>query len=171
MRIRQTCKVFLERNVFVGDFGPVASGFITRWRAFHIRIRGTAASAKSATVRRSPRTRSGSSAVGAATQHAKIAGYDVVARALLAFLILPFARLNAAFDVNQRTLLQILLGNFRLFAPHRDLVPFGALLTLTVLVLVRFVRRERKIGDGLPASGKAGFRIAPEAPHENHFVD
>src|SRR5712692_7986961 len=80
----------LEGNVFVGDFGAAA---------------GVAASSCSGTC---------CGAFGASTEHAKIIGDDFKAGALLAFLILPFAGLDAAFDKDERALLQILLRDFRL---------------------------------------------------------
>src|SRR5260370_37659928 len=79
------------------------------------------------------------SAFGAATEHAKIVGDDFKTGALLAFFVLPFAGLDAALDENQRTLLEILLCDFSLFAPDDDLVPLGALLAPAVLVFVRLV--------------------------------
>src|SRR6266436_4847483 len=93
------------------------------------------------------------SACGTATQHAEVAGDDFKTGALLAFFVLPFAGLDAAFDEDQRTLLQILLGDFSLFAPHNNLVPLGALLALAVFVFVRFIRGDGEICDSLAAAG------------------
>src|SRR6266568_541797 len=99
-------------------------------------------------------------AFGASTEHAKIVGDDFKTSAFLAFLILPFAGLDAALDKDERALLQILLRDFRLFTPDHDLVPFGALLALAIAVFVSFIGRERKIGHGLAATGVARFGIA-----------
>src|SRR6266566_3909955 len=107
---------------------------------------------------------------GAATQHAEVIGHDFKTGALLAFLVLPFAGLDAALDEDQRTLLEILLSDFGLFAPHDDLVPLGALLALTVFVFVRFVGGERKICDRLAAAGVARFGIAAQTADENHLI-
>jgi hypothetical protein len=73
--------------------------------------------------------------------------------------------LNAPFDENQRTLLQIFLGDLRLFAPHDDLVPLGALLAFAVAVFVSLIRGDGKIGNRLTATCEPRLRIAPEAPN------
>src|ERR1700693_3071177 len=87
--------------------------------------------------------------VTATAKHAEVTGHNLKAGALLAFLVLPFAGLNAAFDEDQRTLFEVLLGNFGLLAPHDNLVPLGAFLAFTVFILVGFVRGYREIGYGL----------------------
>src|SRR5260370_10055156 len=162
----------LEGNVFVGDFGAAAgvaatTASIVRWSSLvEVCAAGAgpcaAASSCSGTC---------CGALRASTEHAKIVGDDFKAGALLAFLILPFAGLDAAFDKDERALLQILLRNFRLFTPDHDLVPFGALLALAIAVFVSFIGRERKIGHGLPATGVARFRIATQTADENAFID
>src|SRR6266704_1263678 len=111
------------------------------------------------------------SAFGAASQHAEVIGDDFKTGALLAFLVLPFAGLDAALDEDQRTLLEILLSDFGLFAPHDDLVPLGALLALTVFVFVRFVGGERKICDRLAAAGVVCFGITAQSAEENDLGD
>jgi len=88
----------------------------------------------------------------------------------LAFFVLPFARLDAAFDENERALLQVLLGDFGLLAPDDDFVPFGALLAFPVFVFVRLIGGDGKIGDGLAPAGVAGFWIAAQAAYENDFI-
>ena len=112
-----------------------------------------------------------SSAVGSASEHTEIIGDDLEAGALLAFLILPFTGLNAPFDEDQRTFLQILLRNLGLFAPHNDLVPLGALLAFAALVLIGFISGQRKIGYRLAAARITRFRIPAQSPDENYFVD
>src|SRR6266481_5858045 len=66
----------LERDILVGDFGSGAGscGFV---------VAGAACGA-----------------IGASAQHAEIIGDDVVAGALLAFLVLPLARLDAPLNEN-----------------------------------------------------------------------
>jgi hypothetical protein len=49
-------------------------------------------------------------------------------------------------------------------------VPFGTLLAFAILVFVRLIRGDGKIGDGLAAAGIASFWIAAKAADENHFV-
>src|SRR5208282_963296 len=150
-------EVELEGDVFVGDFwagGAGAHGFFGGSGVIEVFGAGGAGTGG---------TSASGHAFGAATEHAEIAGDDFKAGALLAFLILPLAGLDAAFDENERALLQILLGDFCLFAPNNNLVPFGALLTLAIAVFVGFVGGKGKIGDGLPAGGEARFGIAAEA--------
>src|SRR6266480_162280 len=162
----------LERNIFVGNFRTAAGRSATSVAtvrilsrcdmAFHVIAAGTRCCAATA---------ASCSAFGAATQHAEVADNDFKAGALLAFLVLPFAGLDAAFDEDQRALLEILLGDFGLFAPDDDLVPLGALLALPVFVFVRLIRGHGKICDGLAAAGVARFWIAAQTADENDFVD
>ena len=92
----------LEGDVFVGDFG--AGGWAsTTTEAFFgggglikvIAAPGCGACTASA----------GCSAFGAAAEHAEVGGDNLEAGALLAFLVLPFAGLDAAFDKNEGALL------------------------------------------------------------------
>src|SRR6266705_1612836 len=160
----------LEGNVFVGDFGAAAgvgatTASIVRWSSLiEVFGAGTCAAASSC---------SGTccGAFGASTEHAKIVGDDFKTGAFLAFLILPFAGLDAALDKDERALLQILLRDFRLFTPDHDLVPFGALLALAIAVFVSFIGRERKIGDSLATTGVARFGIATQTADEDNFID
>jgi len=80
-------------------------------------------------------------AFGAAAEHSEVVGHDFEAGTLLAFLVLPFAGLDATFDEDERALLEVLLGDLGLLAPNDNLVPFGALLALAVAVLIRFPLR------------------------------
>src|SRR5882762_480847 len=111
------------------------------------------------------------STFGAATEHPEVVRHDFKAGALLAFLVLPFAGLDAAFDKDQRTLLEILLGDFGLLAPDDDLVPLGTFLAFAVLVFVRLIRGDGKICDGLAGAGVARFGITTQTADENDFID
>src|ERR1700733_10730150 len=117
------------------------------------------------------RTGSGCGTVGSPSEHAEIIGDDLETGALLPFFILPLARLDAAFDVDQGTLLQILLRNFGLLAPYDDLMPFGALLAFGTLVFVGLISGQREICNCLAATGITRFWISSEPSHENNFVD
>src|ERR1700733_9727084 len=88
-------------------------------------------------------------AIGATAEHAEIAGDNFETRALLAFFVLPLARLNAALNEDQGALFQVLLRDFGLFAPDDNLVPLGALLALAVFVFVGFVGGDGEIRHGL----------------------
>src|SRR5262249_34064270 len=96
--------------------------------------------------------------------------YDFETRALLAFLVLPFARLNAALDEDQGTLFQVLLRDFGLLAPDHNLVPLGTLLALTIFIFVGFVGGDREIRHSLATAGVASFWIAAKTTDENDFV-
>jgi hypothetical protein len=79
--------------------------------------------------------------------------------------------LDAAFDENQRTFFQILLGDFGLLAPDNNLVPLGALLAFAVAIFVGLVGGDGEIGDGLAAGSEAGFGVAAETTDEDDFVN
>src|SRR6202035_4977919 len=100
----------------------------------------------------------------------EISSHNFKTGALLTFLVLPLARLNAPFDENQRALLKILLRDFRLLAPHNDLVPLRSLLALAITIFVSFVGGHGKIGDGLSAPRVARLRIAAQPPHKNDLI-
>src|SRR5271156_6392428 len=87
--------------------------------------------------------------IAASAEHAEVAGDNLKAGAFLAFLVLPFPRLDTAFNENEGALFQILLSDFGLLAPHDDFVPFGTLLAFTVFVFIRFIGGHGKIGDSL----------------------
>src|SRR2546428_677771 len=85
-----------KRNIFVGNFRAAAGRGATSVRivggrgvAFHVVAAGTCCCAP---------TSASCSAFGAATQHAEVAGDNFKTGALLAFFVLPFAGLDAAFD-------------------------------------------------------------------------
>src|ERR1700722_6536310 len=160
----------LEGDIFVGDFRSGAYGFFGHAAGLEIGVGGASAATIASRTGGTP-TGACCGAIALAAEHAEIGSHDFEAGALLAFLILPLAGLNATLDKNQRAFLQVLLGDFGLLAPDHDLVPLGALLALAVLVLISFVGGYRKIRDGLPSAGETGFGIAPQAPNQNHFVD
>src|SRR5262249_54397823 len=144
-----------EGNIVVGNFRPAAATpakIIASGRL--IVLLGAARTAKAAAARR---------AFAAAAQHAEVRRHNFKTGAFLAFFVLPFARLDAAFDENKRALLQILLSDLRLFAPHYDLVPFGALLALAIFVAVGFIGGHGKVGDGLSPSRVTSLRVAAQA--------
>src|SRR6266436_6482547 len=87
----------LKRNILIRNFrpGPAAGsaaeivGMAARLNVF------SAARSASACATGS---RSGSSGIAAAAEHAEVVGHNLKAGALLAFLVLPFAGLDAALD-------------------------------------------------------------------------
>src|SRR6266850_1379991 len=104
-RMRSWLRDLLERNIFVGDFRAAAGGSasavgIVRWRGMAFEVIAARAGTCATT---GGGGRSG--AFRAASEHAEVAGHDFEAGALLAFLVLPFAGLDAAFDEDERALL------------------------------------------------------------------
>src|SRR2546429_1587684 len=160
-------RCYLEGNIFVGNFGTASRSGTAAVRIVSrcsVRLKVVATTGAHATAARC-------SAFGAASQHAEVVGDNFKAGTLLAFLVLPFARLDASFDENQRAFLEVLLCDFGLLAPYDNLVPLGTLLTLAIFVFVRFVRGDGEICDGLAAAGIARFGIAAQTAYENDFVD
>ena len=92
--------------------------------------------------------------------------------AVLPGLILPFACLQRAFDVNLRALFQILLGDLaQVLIEDHDPVPLGLFLALAGrLVAPRIRGRYAQIGDRPAVLGPANFRIGAEVADQNHFV-
>src|SRR6266478_2210742 len=88
----------LERDILVGDFGSGAGscGFVVAGAACGVEV---FAAARGASAHGSC-ARAGCGAIGASAQHAEIIGDDVVAGALLAFLVLPLAGLDAPLNEN-----------------------------------------------------------------------
>src|SRR6266699_1225464 len=180
----------LEGDIFVGDFrGASRAATVTffgrsgllevvarAWRASAHRASsgsgsgGIGAASQHAEIVGRPR-RCRRCRIGAASQHAEIVGDNLETGALLTFLVLPLAGLNAPFDEDQGTLLQILLRDFRLLAPDDYFVPFGALLPFAVAVFVGFVGGHGEIGDGLTAAGVTRFGIAAQAADQDHEGD
>jgi hypothetical protein len=162
---RHSLVAVLEGDVFVGDFwawGAGGEGVVGV--AGLIVVFGVSGACRSSGS-------SGHAAFAASAKHAEIGGDDFKTGALLAFLVLPLAGLNATFDENQRTLFEILLSDLRLLAPYHNFVPLGALLTLAVSIFIGFIGSHGKIGDGLTCGSVASFWIATEAADENDFVD
>ena len=100
-----------------------------------------------------------------------LATISKLVRLVPSFFVVPLARLDAALDKYERSFLQVLLGNFRLFAPNDNLVPFGALLALAIAVLVGFIGGKRKVADGLAGARVSSLRVAAQTSHQNYFVD
>src|SRR5664279_659802 len=93
--------------------------------------------------------------------------------AVVAVLVLPFARLQRAFQVNLRALLEILLDDLAqaLVEDHHP-VPLGFFLALAGgLVAPAFRGGHPQIRDRTAVLGAANFRIRTEIADEDHLVD
>src|SRR5262249_19595915 len=97
-------------------------------------------------------------------------GHDFGAVALLALLVLPLARADAAFHVDLPALLAVLADDLGGLAPHDHAVPLGLFLLLTVAVGPALGRREAQVGDGLAALRESHLRIGAEIANQDHLV-
>ena len=139
----------LERNVVVH---LVERAAFARRGAFARRRRRRA-------VRRAAGSRAiGSGPAAAAAEQLHAVGDDLGRVALLAFLVLPLARADAAFDVDRRALLQVFARDLGGLAEERDAMPLGVLLLLAALVLPRVGRGDADVGDRVAARQVARFR-------------
>src|SRR5664279_3180538 len=93
--------------------------------------------------------------------------------AVVAVLVLPFARLQRAFQINLRALLEILLDDLaQALIEDDDPVPLGFFLALAGgLVAPAFRGGDAEIGDRPAVLSAANFRIFAEIADQDHFVD
>src|SRR5262249_9411573 len=92
---------------------------------------------------------------------------------VLARLVLPFAGLQLALEIDLRTLLQILLGDpTEPLVEDNDAVPFGALAALAGgLVAPGFRGRHAQIGNRAAVLRAPALVILPEIADQDHLVD
>ena len=105
----------------------------------------------------------------AAEQHDPVAA-DLGRVALVAVLVVPLPRLQAALDVDLLALGQVLGERFGRLAPEHDAVPLGLFLPLAGLVVPDLGRRHVERGDRGAAWRVAQLGVAPEIADQNHFV-
>src|SRR5580698_780298 len=93
--------------------------------------------------------------------------------AVLARLILPFARLQRALDENLRALLEILLGDpAQILIEDDDAMPLGLFLALARgLVLPGFRGGKPQIRHRPAVLGATNFRIGAQIADQDHLVD
>src|ERR1700722_13445778 len=93
--------------------------------------------------------------------------------AVRAALVLPFTRLQLAFEVNFRALLAILLGDFaQVLIEDHDIVPFGALLALArTLVAPGFGGGDREAHHLIAGIEPSNIRVLAQIADQNDFVD
>src|SRR5438128_1230771 len=108
---------------------------------------------------------------GARAEHLHRIGDDLGAVAVLAFLVLPLPRADAAFDVDLRALLQIFAGNLGEAAEKGDAVPLRGFLHFPArLVLPPVGGGDPDVGDGVAARQVLCFGIGAQVADQNHFV-
>src|SRR5690606_13644954 len=109
----------------------------------------------------------------AAAQHLHLVGDDVRAVAVGAgVLVLPFACLEAAFDVDRTALLEVFTVDFGKPVIEHDAMPFGFFAPFA-RYLVFPLRRggNGNIADGGAVRAVAHFRISSQVADENDFID
>src|SRR5690606_38743327 len=101
------------------------------------------------------------------------AQHDFGRIAVIARLILPFTRLELAFDIDLAALFQIVFADIdQPFGENRDIVPLGTLLALTgVTVFPLFGRGNAEIADLAAVLKTADFRIRPQVPDQHYLVE
>ena len=108
----------------------------------------------------------------APAQHLEFVRDDLGGVAILSVLSLPLPGLDPAFDIDLRTLAQVLLRDLGQAAEQHHPVPFRPLAPLVGLAVgPALVGRDAQIGDGAAARAVAGFGIGPEIADENDLVD
>src|SRR5687768_17255937 len=87
-------------------------------------------------------------AAPAPAEHLHHVGADLRRIAVLAVLVLPLARAQAAFDIHLRALLEVLAGDGGEAPEESDAMPLGGLLHLAAGLVLPFVGRgDADIGD------------------------
>ena len=107
----------------------------------------------------------------AAPEELHVVRHDLGGVAVLAVLVLPLPRPDAALDVDRRALLEVLARDLREARPEDDAVPLGLFLVLAaLLVLPAEGRREADVGDRITVRHVAGFGVRAEVADQDHFV-
>src|SRR5581483_4755727 len=99
--------------------------------------------------------------------------HDLGRVAVLPVLVLPFAGLQLALEINLRTFLEVLLGDLgEAFAEDDDAVPLGLLAPLAGrLVAPAFGRGHPQSDDRAPILGAADLGVGAQIADENDLVD
>ena len=108
----------------------------------------------------------------ATVEHLHLVGDDFGRVAIVAVFVLPFARLQPAFDVDLAAFAQVFAGDFAEPREADDDVPLGALLLLAGLfVLPRLGGRKAQVRHRRTALCVSSLRIAPQIADQDDFVD
>src|SRR6056297_1695622 len=154
--------------------GATAAGTGASGTVFHRRgaTEVVAATAITTVITLTPTTAAAAAGIENGEFTAVTLQHDLRRIAIGAALVLPFARLELALDINLRALLQILLGNApeRLVEDHHGM-PFGALAPLTALLVAPGLGgRDAQIDDGIAIAGAPHLRIAAQIADDYDLV-
>ncbi len=83
---------------------------------------------------------------------------------LLAFLVGPFARLQASLDVRHTAFFQIFTSDLRGTPKQHHAVPFRALLAIALAILEGFGRGQIEVGNGPAAGLITHLGVTPQVP-------
>src|SRR6185312_11292972 len=99
--------------------------------------------------------------------------HDLGRVAVVAVLVLPFARLQRALEINLGALLQVLLSDLgKALAEDHHAMPFRLLAPLAGRLVAPVLRGgDAQIDDRAAVLGAADLRIRAEIADQNHFVD
>ena len=116
-------------------------------------------------------------ALPAGVEHLQLAAeflqHDLRRVAVVAGLVLPFAGLQLALDIDLRALLQVLLGDLgEVVVEDHDAMPLGLFLALAgILVAPAFRGGDPQIDDRIAGVQPPDFGISPEIADQNDLVD
>src|SRR6185312_2834446 len=111
-------------------------------------------------------------AIATAAEQNQVLGNDFSAIFLFAaLLIFPTRGLQAAFNVELGTFLDVLANDFSQPLPGDNVMPFGAVLPFAAFVFVSFVGRQAELGHGNAAGRVFHLRVFAQIAHQNHFVN
>jgi hypothetical protein len=155
----------LEGNVVVGDFGGVsvivsAGGALVKACS----VAGCAAALGVAACRLA-------TVFAAAGEQGDVADDDFGAIDFFAgFFVVPTAGSQAAFGVELVALFDVVADDFSEFAVGGEIMPFGSVLPVTLLVLVTLAGGDREVGYRLPTGQNFDFGIFAYVAEEDDFV-
>ncbi len=133
--------------------------------------------AATAEVARSATADAATAALAATVKHGQrrveALQHDFRRVAVVAGLVLPFAGLQRAFDIELGALLDILLDDLaQALVEDDDGVPLGLLAALTaVAVAPGFRCRDAQVGDRPAVLRAPDFRVCPDISDQDHLVD
>ena len=96
----------------------------------------------------------------AASEHFHLAGDDLRGEASYTVAVFPLSGLRPAFDIDLRTLDQILAADLSKTAKSDDSIPFGCFLLIALGILPLLSGRYPEIGNCYLALGIPGFNVS-----------